>query len=172
MAALSSPGISTSAAVGFDYPGCRRDGSRSKAWYLSSTSRCIISCAKSANSHGGRAAPAGPLRLNSFGSAEQLTLYAMLRSHGIEPDKKEVQIVFLGDSPVRLEALQTRHCRCDDGLDSPRYPRQKCRFQSPRSCRIVHGAIEARLGRRTAVETKARPSEKSRAGGDQGDSRS
>ena len=46
------------------------------------------------------------IALNSFGSAEQLTLYAILRSHGIEPDKKEVQIVFLGDSPVRLEALK------------------------------------------------------------------
>ncbi len=46
------------------------------------------------------------IALNSFGSSEQLTLYAILRSHGIEPDKKEVQIVFLGDSPVRLEALK------------------------------------------------------------------
>ena len=46
------------------------------------------------------------IALNSFGSAEQLTLYAILRSHGIEPDKKEVQIVFLGDSPVRLEGLK------------------------------------------------------------------
>jgi ABC-type nitrate/sulfonate/bicarbonate transport system substrate-binding protein len=46
------------------------------------------------------------IALNSFGSSEQLTLYAILRSHGIEPDKKEVQIVFLGDSPVRLEGLR------------------------------------------------------------------
>jgi NitT/TauT family transport system substrate-binding protein len=46
------------------------------------------------------------IALNSFGSAEQLTLYAILRSQGIEPDKKEVQIVFLGDSPVRLEGLK------------------------------------------------------------------
>ena len=46
------------------------------------------------------------IALNSFGSAEQLTLYAILKSHGIDPDKKEVQIVFLGDSPVRLEALK------------------------------------------------------------------
>ena len=46
------------------------------------------------------------IALNSFGSAEQLTLYAILKSHGIDADKKEVQIVFLGDSPVRLEALK------------------------------------------------------------------
>jgi NitT/TauT family transport system substrate-binding protein len=46
------------------------------------------------------------IALNSFGSAEQLTLYAILKSHGIDAEKKEVQIVFLGDSPVRLEALK------------------------------------------------------------------
>jgi len=46
------------------------------------------------------------IALNSFGSAEQLTLYAILKSHGIDAEKKEVQIVFLGDSPVRLEALR------------------------------------------------------------------
>lgn len=46
------------------------------------------------------------IALNSFGSSEQLTLYAILKSHGIDAEKKEVQIVFLGDSPVRLEALK------------------------------------------------------------------
>jgi ABC-type nitrate/sulfonate/bicarbonate transport system substrate-binding protein len=46
------------------------------------------------------------IALNSFGSAEQLTLYAILKSHGIDAEKKEVHIVFLGDSPVRLEALR------------------------------------------------------------------
>ncbi len=48
------------------------------------------------------------IALNSFGSAEQLTLYAILKSHGIDAEKKEVQIVFLGDSPVRLEALKRK----------------------------------------------------------------
>jgi NitT/TauT family transport system substrate-binding protein len=46
------------------------------------------------------------LALNSSGSSEQLTLTAILKSHGIDPDNKEVQIIFLGDSPVRLEALK------------------------------------------------------------------
>ena len=46
------------------------------------------------------------IALNSFGSSEQLTLYAILKSHGIDAEKKEVQLVFLGDSPVRLEALK------------------------------------------------------------------
>ena len=46
------------------------------------------------------------IALNSFGSSEQLTLYAILKAHGIDAEKKEVQIVFLGDSPVRLEALK------------------------------------------------------------------
>jgi NitT/TauT family transport system substrate-binding protein len=46
------------------------------------------------------------IALNSFGSAEQLTCYAILKAHGIDPDRKEVQIVFLGDSPVRLQALK------------------------------------------------------------------
>jgi ABC-type nitrate/sulfonate/bicarbonate transport system substrate-binding protein len=44
------------------------------------------------------------IALNSFGSSEQLTLYAILKSHGIDAEKKDVQLVFLGDSPVRLEA--------------------------------------------------------------------
>lgn len=46
------------------------------------------------------------LALNSSGSSEQLTSTAILKSHGIDPDNKEVQIIFLGDSPVRLEALK------------------------------------------------------------------
>jgi ABC-type nitrate/sulfonate/bicarbonate transport system substrate-binding protein len=46
------------------------------------------------------------LAINSFGASEQLTLWALLKSHGIDPDKKEVQIVAIGDSPVRLEALK------------------------------------------------------------------
>jgi ABC-type nitrate/sulfonate/bicarbonate transport system substrate-binding protein len=46
------------------------------------------------------------IALNSSGSSEQLTMTAILKSHGIDPDNKEVQIIFLGDSPVRLEALK------------------------------------------------------------------
>ncbi|MSP41052.1 MAG: ABC transporter substrate-binding protein [Deltaproteobacteria bacterium] len=46
------------------------------------------------------------LAINSFGASEQLTLWALLKAHGIDPDKKEVQVVGLGDSPVRLEALK------------------------------------------------------------------
>src|ERR1043166_4091659 len=46
------------------------------------------------------------IALNSFGSSEQLTLYAILKANGIDAEKKDVQIVFLGDSPVRLEALK------------------------------------------------------------------
>jgi ABC-type nitrate/sulfonate/bicarbonate transport system substrate-binding protein len=46
------------------------------------------------------------LAINSFGASEQLTLWALLKSHGIDPDKKEVQVIAIGDSPVRLEALK------------------------------------------------------------------
>jgi len=46
------------------------------------------------------------LAINSFGASEQLTLWALLKAHGIDPDKKEVQVVAIGDSPVRLEALK------------------------------------------------------------------
>jgi NitT/TauT family transport system substrate-binding protein len=46
------------------------------------------------------------LAINSFGASEQLTLWALLKAHGIDPDKKEVQIIAIGDSPVRLEALR------------------------------------------------------------------
>ncbi len=46
------------------------------------------------------------LAVNSFGSSEQLTMSAILRSHGLEPNKKDVKLVALGDSPVRLEALK------------------------------------------------------------------
>ena len=46
------------------------------------------------------------LAINSFGASEQLTLWALLKAHGIDPDKKDVQIIAIGDSPVRLEALK------------------------------------------------------------------
>jgi ABC-type nitrate/sulfonate/bicarbonate transport system substrate-binding protein len=46
------------------------------------------------------------LAINSFGASEQLTLWALLKAHGIDPDKKDVQVVAIGDSPVRLEALK------------------------------------------------------------------
>ncbi len=48
------------------------------------------------------------LAISAFGSSEQYTTYAILRGHGLEPDKKDVQVVALGDSPVRLEALKRR----------------------------------------------------------------
>ena len=44
--------------------------------------------------------------ISSFGSSEQYTTNAILRAHGLDPDKKDVQVVALGDSPVRLEALR------------------------------------------------------------------
>jgi len=46
------------------------------------------------------------LAINSFGASEQLTLWALLKAHGIDPDKKDVQVIAIGDSPVRLEALK------------------------------------------------------------------
>lgn len=46
------------------------------------------------------------LAINSFGASEQLTLWALLKEHGIDPDKKEVQVIAIGDSPVRFEALK------------------------------------------------------------------
>lgn len=49
------------------------------------------------------------LALNSFGSSEHYTATAILKAHGLDPDKpdkKDVQFVALGDSPVRLEALK------------------------------------------------------------------
>ena len=46
------------------------------------------------------------LAINSFGASEQLTLWALLKAHGIDPDKKDVKVVAIGDSPVRLEALK------------------------------------------------------------------
>lgn len=46
------------------------------------------------------------LAINSFGASEQLTLWALLKAHGIDPDKKEVQVIAIGDRPVRLEALK------------------------------------------------------------------
>ena len=46
------------------------------------------------------------LAISSFGSSEQYTSNAILRAHGLDPDKKDVQVVALGDSPVRLEALR------------------------------------------------------------------
>ena len=49
-----------------------------------------------------------------------------MRSHGIEPDKKEVQIVFLGDSPVRLEALKRGIVDATMVFDSSRHTRQQC----------------------------------------------
>lgn len=47
-----------------------------------------------------------PLAINSFGASEQLTLWALLKAHGIDPDKRDVQVIAIGDSPVRLEALK------------------------------------------------------------------
>ena len=46
------------------------------------------------------------LAISSFGSTEQNTTNAILRAHGLEPDRKDVLVVALGDSPVRLEALK------------------------------------------------------------------
>ena len=46
------------------------------------------------------------LAISSFGSTEQYTTNAILRAHGLEPDRKDALIVALGDSPVRLEALK------------------------------------------------------------------
>ncbi len=46
--------------------------------------------------------------ISSFGSTEQNTTNAILRAHGLDPNKNDVQIVALGDSPVRLEALKRR----------------------------------------------------------------
>jgi ABC-type nitrate/sulfonate/bicarbonate transport system substrate-binding protein len=46
------------------------------------------------------------LAINSFGASEQLTLWALLKAHGIDADKKDVQVIAIGDSPVRLEALK------------------------------------------------------------------
>jgi ABC-type nitrate/sulfonate/bicarbonate transport system substrate-binding protein len=33
------------------------------------------------------------LAINSFGASEQLTLWALLKAHGIDPDKKDVQVI-------------------------------------------------------------------------------
>lgn len=46
------------------------------------------------------------LAISAFGSSEQFTTFATLRAHGLDPDKKDVKVVALGDSPVRLEALK------------------------------------------------------------------
>ena len=46
------------------------------------------------------------LAISAFGSTEQYTTYATLKAHGLDPEKKDVQIVALGESPVRLEALK------------------------------------------------------------------
>ncbi|MBI4528735.1 MAG: ABC transporter substrate-binding protein [Deltaproteobacteria bacterium] len=46
------------------------------------------------------------LAISSFGSTEQNTTHAILKAHGLDPDKKDVLVVALGDSPVRLEALK------------------------------------------------------------------
>jgi ABC-type nitrate/sulfonate/bicarbonate transport system substrate-binding protein len=46
------------------------------------------------------------LAINSFGASEQLTLWALLKAHGVDPDRKDVQVIAIGDSPVRLEALK------------------------------------------------------------------
>ena len=46
------------------------------------------------------------LAISAFGSTEQLTTFATLKAHGLDPDKKDVKVVALGDSPVRLEALK------------------------------------------------------------------
>jgi ABC-type nitrate/sulfonate/bicarbonate transport system substrate-binding protein len=46
------------------------------------------------------------LAISAFGSAEQLTTFATLKANGLDPDRKDVKIVALGDSPVRLEALK------------------------------------------------------------------
>lgn len=46
------------------------------------------------------------LAISAFGSAEQLTTFATLKANGLDPDRKDVKVVALGDSPVRLEALK------------------------------------------------------------------
>ncbi len=45
------------------------------------------------------------LAISAFGSSEQFTTFATLRANGLEPGKN-VKVVALGDSPVRLEALK------------------------------------------------------------------
>ncbi|HEX2385677.1 MAG TPA: ABC transporter substrate-binding protein [Candidatus Binatia bacterium] len=46
------------------------------------------------------------LAISAFGSTEQLTTFATLKANGLDPDRKDVKVVALGDSPVRLEALK------------------------------------------------------------------
>jgi len=46
------------------------------------------------------------LAISAFGSTEQLTTFATLNAHGLDPEKKDVKVVALGDSAVRLEALK------------------------------------------------------------------
>lgn len=48
------------------------------------------------------------LAISSFGSSEHYTTLAILRAHGLDPEKKDVQVLALGDSLVRLEALKRR----------------------------------------------------------------
>jgi NitT/TauT family transport system substrate-binding protein len=48
------------------------------------------------------------LAISSFGSTEHNTTLAILRAHGLDPEKKDVQLIALGDSLVRLEALKRR----------------------------------------------------------------
>lgn len=46
------------------------------------------------------------LAISSFGSTEHYITMEIPRAHGLEPDRKDVQLVALGDSLVRLEALK------------------------------------------------------------------
>ncbi len=46
------------------------------------------------------------LAISAFGSTEQFTTFATLNAHGLDPEKKDVKVVALGDSAVRLEALK------------------------------------------------------------------
>jgi ABC-type nitrate/sulfonate/bicarbonate transport system substrate-binding protein len=44
--------------------------------------------------------------ISAFGSTEQFTTFATLNAFGLDPDRKDVKIVALGESTVRLEALK------------------------------------------------------------------
>jgi NitT/TauT family transport system substrate-binding protein len=46
------------------------------------------------------------LAISAFGSTEQFTTFATLNAFGLDAEKKDVKVVALGDSAVRLEALK------------------------------------------------------------------